>query len=67
MGRCSGRSASSRSARCGPGPRTSFGSRFDIRRFHDVLLAGGSLPLGVLEDEVARFIAAEKAAPDRRR
>jgi uncharacterized protein (DUF885 family) len=41
------------------------GSRFDIRRFHDVLLAGGSLPLGVLEDEVARFIAAEQAAPDR--
>ena len=42
------------------------GARFDIRRFHDVILAGGSLPLGVLEDEVARFIAAEQAAPDRR-
>jgi uncharacterized protein (DUF885 family) len=41
------------------------GPRFDIRRFHDVILAGGSLPLGVLEDEVARFIAAEQAAPDR--
>jgi uncharacterized protein (DUF885 family) len=43
------------------------GSRFDIRRFHDIILAGGSLPLGVLEDEVARFIAAERAAPDRPR
>jgi uncharacterized protein (DUF885 family) len=43
------------------------GPRFDIRRFHDVVLAGGSLPLGVLEDEVARFIAAEQAAPARRR
>jgi len=39
------------------------GPRFDIRRFHDVILAGGSLPLGVLEDEIARFIAAELAAP----
>src|SRR5882724_998852 len=38
------------------------GARFDIRRFHDVILAGGSLPLGVLEDEIARFIAAELAA-----
>jgi uncharacterized protein (DUF885 family) len=37
------------------------GPRFDIRRFHDVILAGGSLPLAVLEDEVARFIAAESA------
>jgi len=38
------------------------GARFDIRRFHDVILAGGSLPLGVLEDEITRFIAAELAA-----
>ncbi len=41
------------------------GSRFDIRRFHDVILAGGSLPLSGLEDEVMRFIAAELAAPPR--
>jgi len=38
------------------------GARFDVRRFHDVILAGGSLPLGVLADEIARFIAAELAA-----
>jgi uncharacterized protein (DUF885 family) len=39
------------------------GPRFDIRRFHDVVLAGGSLPLGVLEDQIARYIADELAAP----
>jgi uncharacterized protein (DUF885 family) len=38
------------------------GARFDIRRFHDALLAGGSLPLGVLEDRIARYIADELAA-----
>jgi uncharacterized protein (DUF885 family) len=37
------------------------GSRFDVRRFHDVVLGGGSLPLGVLEARVVRWIAAEKA------
>ena len=50
----------------------SLGPRFDIRRFHDVLLAGGSLPLGALEDQVTRYIAEELAAapaadPARRR
>jgi uncharacterized protein (DUF885 family) len=39
------------------------GPRFDIRRFHDVILAGGSLPLDVLEDQIARYIADELAAP----
>jgi uncharacterized protein (DUF885 family) len=42
------------------------GARFDIRRFHDAILAAGSLPLEVLEDEIARFIAAELAAPEPR-
>jgi uncharacterized protein (DUF885 family) len=37
------------------------GAHFDLRRFHDLILGGGSLPLGVLEEEVARFIAAEAA------
>jgi hypothetical protein len=41
------------------------GAAFDIRRFHDAILAGGSLPLAVLEDEIARFIAAELAARKR--
>ena len=39
------------------------GDRFDIRRFHDAVLAGGSLPLGVLEDQIARYIADELARP----
>jgi uncharacterized protein (DUF885 family) len=37
------------------------GPRFDLRRFHDAILGAGSLPLAVLEDEIARFIAAERS------
>jgi uncharacterized protein (DUF885 family) len=33
------------------------GARFDKRRFHDAILATGSVPLGVLEEEVDRFVA----------
>ncbi len=33
------------------------GKRFDIRAFHDVLLANGAIPLAVLESEVRRSIA----------
>ena len=33
------------------------GDRFDIRKFHDVLLALGSVPLAVLEARIAEFIA----------
>ncbi|HEV7488752.1 MAG TPA: DUF885 domain-containing protein [Thermoanaerobaculia bacterium] len=35
------------------------GSHFDIRRFHDEVLAGGSLPLDVLDARINRWIAAE--------
>ena len=38
------------------------GPRFDLRRFHDAVLAGGSLPLDVLEDQIRRYIASELAA-----
>jgi uncharacterized protein (DUF885 family) len=38
------------------------GDRFDVRKFHDVVLGSGSLPLAVLEDQVAAWIAREKAA-----
>jgi uncharacterized protein (DUF885 family) len=40
------------------------GPRFDLRRFHDAVLAGGSLPLGVLEDQIARYIAGELEAEE---
>ena len=37
----------------------SLGPRFDIRRFHDALLAGGALPLEVLETRMNRWLTAE--------
>jgi uncharacterized protein (DUF885 family) len=36
------------------------GTKFDIRRFHDAVLLQGSVPLDVLERQVADWIAAEK-------
>ena len=43
------------------------GARFDVRAFHDAVLAQGSVPLPVLEDEIRAFIAREgtKPVPDR--
>ena len=32
------------------------GDRFDLRQFHDVLLANGALPMAMLEAQVARYI-----------
>lgn len=37
------------------------GGRFDIRAFHDALLENGALPLGILEQEIRRFITAAKS------
>ena len=37
------------------------GEHFDIRRFHDAVLRNGSIPLDVLEAEIDRWIAAERA------
>ena len=39
------------------------GTRFDIKKFHTMLLGLGSVPLPVLEDEVHQFIARSKGAP----
>jgi uncharacterized protein (DUF885 family) len=38
------------------------GDKFDQRRFHDAILAIGSVPLPVLEQRMAQFIAEESAA-----
>jgi len=39
---------------------TALRDRFDIRDFHEVVLANGAVPLGVLEEEVDRYIAAKQ-------
>lgn len=36
------------------------GERFDIRRFHDAVLAGGAIPLAILEHQVDAWIADQK-------
>jgi uncharacterized protein (DUF885 family) len=41
--------------------RRELGDRFDIRDFHQVVLGGGSVPLGVLEEQVDAYIAAKKS------
>ena len=38
------------------------GAKFDVRKFHDVVLAQGSLPLPVLESQVRAYIAEAKVA-----
>ena len=37
------------------------GPKFDLKAFHDAVLAEGSVPLPVLEQRVDVFIAAQKA------
>jgi uncharacterized protein (DUF885 family) len=40
--------------------RDILGDRFDIRAFHDRILAGGSMPLSVLDSEMTRWATAQK-------
>jgi uncharacterized protein (DUF885 family) len=42
---------------------TTLGPKFDERRFHDAILALGSVPLTVLEDRIHAFIREEAARP----
>ncbi len=37
------------------------GEDFDIRRFHDAVLANGGIPLNILEERIERFIFEERA------
>ena len=41
--------------------RAELGDQFDIRKFHNVILTNGSVPLDILEDIVRQYIAEEKA------
>ena len=41
--------------------RRVLGSKFDLRAFHDAVLADGPLPLDVLEENMERWIAEQKA------
>jgi uncharacterized protein (DUF885 family) len=41
------------------------GPRFDVRAFHDQLLAHGQLPLRLLETNIRAWVASQKATPER--
>ena len=41
--------------------KAALGARFDIRKFHDVALLNGAMPLAVLETVIDAWIAATKA------
>ncbi|RMG34265.1 MAG: DUF885 domain-containing protein [Planctomycetota bacterium] len=43
------------------------GDRFDIREFHDVVLRNGAVTLGVLQEQVERWIARKTAATEQER
>lgn len=38
------------------------GTKFDLRKFHELILGNGAMPLGILERTVDEWIAKEKAA-----
>lgn len=42
--------------------RTELGESFDIKAFHDEVLRHGSLPLNILEENINKWIAAQKEA-----
>jgi uncharacterized protein (DUF885 family) len=40
--------------------KQALGDRFDLRKFHDIVLKNGSMPLSILEQVVEAYIASEK-------
>ncbi|MCW9016530.1 MAG: DUF885 domain-containing protein, partial [Kangiellaceae bacterium] len=38
----------------------SLGDKFDVRKFHDAILKNGSIPLGVLEQQINQFIESSR-------
>ena len=40
------------------------GDRFDLRQFHDAVLANGSVPIAVLEELIDEWIAAQRIYTD---
>ena len=44
--------------------KEALGESFDIRKFHDVLLGAGAMPLDALEERINKWIAAETTASE---
>jgi uncharacterized protein (DUF885 family) len=42
---------------------TELGEKFDVRAFHDAILANGPVPLPVLEEQIRAYVAATKRRP----
>jgi uncharacterized protein (DUF885 family) len=42
--------------------RRELGGRFDVRAFHDAILANGPLPLDVLDEQITAWMGEQKAA-----
>ena len=41
--------------------KTELGPKFDLKRFHDLVLGGGAMPMTLLEQRVDAWIETERA------